>query len=128
MKDYGVFGRIKMSWFTLLLIAAGLSACATFGEKSGQDAMNYAAPLIAGKSCADGKAFYQTLRNAHPSKSIVANVQTDVSPDPNNWYPTKREYQLNPEQTRILGCPVVSVGDGKPDHQIIYSLQSARFK
>ncbi len=88
------------------------SSCASLG-KNHDDAIPYVTPLIDEEPCGEGKGLYRKVKNTHPLKIIVVTIKTDVSPDPNNWYPSQRDFVLNPGQTRILGCSVINDEKGQ---------------
>lgn len=79
-------------------------------------------------TCGEGKGTYRKIKNAHSAKEIIVTIETDMNPDPNNWYPGKRDFTLKPDQIRILGCSIVDEGEGKKDSQVSHTILGARFK
>jgi len=107
-----------------------LTSCASVnsGGSSNSTAQSYVQPLINEGVCGEGKGIYRKIKNSHSTKEIVVTIETDISPDPNNWYPSKRDFNLKPDQLRILGCSIVDEGAGKEDSRVSHSILGARFK
>ena len=113
--------------FSIFLVAA-LSSCASVDTSSSGNALSYVKPLIKNGPCGNGKGLYNKIKNSHDSKIVVVTIETDMSPDPNNWYPSQRDFHLKPGQLRILGCSTVDEGAGKADSLVSHRIVSARFQ
>ena len=113
--------------FSIFLVAA-LSSCASVDTSSSGNALSYVKPLIKNGPCGNGKGLYNKVKNSHGSKIVVVTIETDMSPDPNNWYPSQRDFHLKPGQLRILGCSTVDEGAGKADSLVSHRIVSARFQ
>lgn len=113
----------------LICLATSCASVDTNGDtNSTRTALSYIQPLINEGVCGEGKGVYRKIKNTHNTREIVATIKTDMSPDPNNWYPSKRDFNLKPNQLRILGCSVVDEGPGKEDSRVSHSILGARFK
>ncbi|MEK9628905.1 MAG: hypothetical protein VW455_07765 [Nitrospinota bacterium] len=91
-------------------------------------ALSHVQPIINEGECGEGKGIYRKIKNSHSSKEIVVTIKTDLSPDPNNWYPSERDFTLKPDQQRILACSIVDEGPGKEDSRVSHSILGAKFK
>ena len=111
-----------------IFLAVVISSCASVDSSSSGTALSYVKPLIKSDSCGNGKGLYNKVKNSHDSKVVVVTIETDVSPDPNNWYPSQRDFNLNPDQLRILGCSIVDEGAGKADSLVSHRIVNARFQ
>ncbi len=110
---------------------SGIVSCASVDKSSSSassSALSNVQPLLNNGTCGEGKGIYRKVKNSHSSKDIVVTIETDMSPDPNNWYPSKRDFNLKPDQLRILGCSIVVEGPGKEDSRITHTILDARFK
>jgi len=115
-------------WVAGLFLIVGISACASMKGGSVSDVLKHVTPLKVEDACGDGQGAYQKIYNSHSSRVIVATVETDMIPDPHNWYPTRRDFTLDSGQTRVLGCSAVSMGGNDPGRRVSYTVVSARFK
>ena len=113
--------------FSIFLVVA-FSSCASVDTSSTGDALSFVKPLIKNGSCGNGKGLYNKIKNSHDSKIVVVTIETDISPDPNSWYPSQRDFNLKPNQLRILGCSIVDEGAGKADSLVSHRIVSARFQ
>jgi hypothetical protein len=113
--------------FSIFLVAA-LSSCASVDTSSSGNALSYVKPLIKNGPCGNGKGLYNKVKNSHGSKIVVVTIETDMSPDPNNWYPSQRDFNLKPDQLRILGCSIVDEGAEKADSRVSHKIVNARFQ
>lgn len=111
-----------------IFLTVVLSSCASVDTSSSGSALSYVKPLINNGSCGNGKGLYNKVKNSHDSKVVVVTIETDVSPDPNNWYPSQRNFNLKPAQLRILGCSIVDEGAGKEDSLVSHRIVKARFQ
>jgi hypothetical protein len=109
-------------------IVAVLSSCASVDTSSSGSALAYVKPLIQNGSCGNGKGLYNKIKNSHASNNVVVTIETDMSPDPNNWYPSQRNFSLKPDQLRILGCSIVDEGAGKSDSRVSHKIVNAIFQ
>jgi len=91
-------------------------------------ALNFVTPLKSEGPCNEGKGVYRRIINTRESQAVVARVQTDVDPDPNNWYPTERNVTLEPGQARVLECSHVDMGEGQGEDKVSYAILSVDFK
>jgi len=107
---------------------ASVNSSSTGNTSSAGTALSFVQPLIIEGTCGEGKGIYRKVKNTHSIKEIVVTIETDMSPDPNNWYPSKRDFSLQPNQLRILGCSIVDEGAGKEDSQVSHAIIDARFK
>jgi hypothetical protein len=114
--------------FSLIFLVIAFSSCASVDTSSSGDAFSYVKTLIKNGSCGNGKGLYNKIKNSHDSKAIVFTIETDMSPDPNNWYPSQRDFKLKPDQLRILGCSIVDEGAGKADSLVFHKIINARFQ
>ena len=117
--------------FSIFLVVA-LSSCASVDTSSSTsssgNALSYVKPLIKNGPCGNGKGLYNKIKNSHDSKIVVVTIETDISPDPNSWYPSQRDFNLKPNQLRILGCSVVDEGAGKADSLVSHRIVNTRFQ
>jgi hypothetical protein len=113
--------------FSIFLLIT-LSSCASVDTSSSGDALSYVKPLIKNGSCGNGKGLYNKIKNSHDSNIIVVTIETDMTPDPSNWYPSQRDFNLKPNQLRILGCSIVDEGAGKADSLVSHKIIKARFQ
>jgi hypothetical protein len=113
--------------FSIFLVIA-FSSCASVDTSSTGEALSYVKPLIKKGSCGNGKGLYNKIKNSHDSKVVVVTIETDMTPDPNNWYPSQRDFNLKPNQLRILGCSVVDEGAGKADSLVSHRIVNTRFQ
>ncbi len=120
---------LKIVFYIFLM---GFTSCASVNSggnsSSTNTALSYVQPLLNEGVCGNGKGIYRKIKNSHGTKELVVTIETDISPDPNNWYPSKRDFNLKPNQLRILGCSVVDEGPGKKDSHVSHSIINARFK
>jgi hypothetical protein len=116
----------KTIFFIFLMIL--FSSCASVDTSSMGNTLSYVKPLIKNGSCSNGKGLYSKIKNSHDSKVVIVTIETDVSPDPNNWYPSQRDFHLKPGQLRILGCSTVDEGAGKADSLVSHRIINARFQ
>jgi hypothetical protein len=112
--------------FCIFILGFGYS-CASLG-KNYDDAILHVTPLIDEEPCGEGKGLYRKVKNTNPSKIIVVTIKTDVSPDPNNWYPNQRDFILKPGETRILGCSVINDEKGQLVGRTSHVVLSAKFQ
>ena len=119
-----VFWKIFICLFTIGFNAS----CASIEKNVDEAALTYIAPLINEEPCGERKGIYRKIKNSHSSKIIIATVETDVSPDPENWYPTQRDFTLKPGHTRILGCSVIINEAGQLIGNTTHVILSAKFK
>lgn len=115
------------------LIIIGFTSCSTVnsgstGNGNPVTALSFVQPLINEGPCGGGKGIYRKIKNSHRNQDIIVSIEIDVSPDPNNWYPNKRDFNLKPNQLRILGCSIVDEGEGKEDSHVSHTILGARFK
>ena len=108
-------------------VGMNLFACATLNS-SNNDAMSYVTPILSDKTCPGGKGVYKQLKNRHETRTILVTVETDVDPDPNNWYPANRPFRLQPNQERILGCTEVSSSDASRSDMVSFAVKEAQFE
>ena len=111
-----------------IFLVVAFSSCASVDTSSSGNALSYVKPLIKNGSCGNGKGLYNKIKNSHDSKIVVVSIETDMSPDPNSWYPSQRDFNLKPNQLRILGCSIVDEGAGKADSLVSHRIVSARFQ
>jgi hypothetical protein len=111
-----------------IFLVVAFSSCASVDTSSSGNALSYVKPLIKNGSCGNGKGLYNKIKNSHDSKIVVVTIETDMSPDPNDWYPSQRDFNLKPNQLRILGCSIVDEGAGKTDSLVSHRIVNARFQ
>ena len=111
-----------------IFLVVAFSSCASVDTSSTGDALSFVKPLIKNGSCGNGKGLYNKVKNSHDSKIVVVTIETDISPDPNSWYPSQRDFNLKPNQLRILGCSIVDEGAGKADSLVSHRIVNARFQ
>ena len=111
-----------------IFLVVAFSSCASVDTSSSGNALSYVKPLIKKGSCGNGKGLYNKIKNSHDSKIVVVTIETDMSPDPNDWYPSQRDFNLKPNQLRILGCSIVDEGAGKTDSLVSHRIVNARFQ
>ncbi len=111
-----------------IFLAVVFSSCASVDTSSSGTALSYVKPLIKNGPCGNGKGLYNKVKNSHDSKIVVVTIETDMSPDPNNWYPSQRDFNLKPDQLRILGCSIVDEGSRKVDSRVSHRIVNARFQ
>lgn len=116
--------RIISSFFLIFVF----SSCSSLDTKPSGNALTYVEPLIQNGVCGNGKGLYNKVKNSHDSKNVVVTIETDMSPDPNNWYPSQRDFNLKPRQIRILGCSIVDEGSNKKDSHVFHKIVNARFQ
>ncbi len=114
--------------FLSIFLVIALSSCASVDTSSSESALSYVNPLMKSGSCGNGKGLYNKIKNSHETKIVVVTIETDMSPDPNNWYPSQRNFNLKPNQLRILGCSIVDEGAGKADSRVSHKIINARFQ
>ncbi len=122
------FTRAGLKVIFPIFLVITFSSCASTGTSTSDTALSYAKPLIKADTCGNGKGIYNKVKNSHGSKNIIVTIETDMSPDPNNWYPSQRDFNLKPGQLRILGCSIVDEGAGKPDSRVSHTIINARFQ
>jgi len=83
--------------------------------------------LIKDGDCSNGKGTYNKVKSSHSSKVVAVTIQTNLSPHPNNGYPTQRAINLKPGQLRILGCLMVNEGPDKAASSVSHKVVNATF-
>jgi hypothetical protein len=122
------FTKVGFKIISPLFLVVAFSSCASVDTSSSGNALSYVKPLIKNGSCGNGKGVYNKIKNSHGSKVIVATIETNMTPDPDNWYPNQRDFNLKSNQLRILGCSIVDEGAGKTDSIVSHKIVNARFQ
>ncbi|MBT5471075.1 MAG: hypothetical protein HOK41_10780 [Nitrospina sp.] len=132
MENYiSDFTKTGLKIILCVFFMSWIASCGSIDKGSSSpstSALSYVQPLINNGVCGEGKGIYRKIKNSHGMKDVVVTIETDMSPDPNNWYPSKRDFNLKPDQLRILGCSIVVEGPGKDDSRISHTILDARFK